>query len=277
MSGPILTPPKGLRWWGMTDKGRFRKNNEDAFLGLKVDGREIFRLGKVGESHFSDGDFVFAVSDGMGGANAGEFASRIAVDKITHLFPQAFKMRAAGLTSGGDDLIAETIDLIHREMKLQGAAYEETHGMGATLSLCWFTPERAYFGHVGDSRIYHLAKDDGYLQITHDHTHVGWLLRQGKITEVEARHHPGKSALQMALGGRIENVEPQIGDVLFEAGDWFVFCTDGISDGVSSRKIDDLIRTPSPIAEKLLPAERLIREAWDLSRDNMTAMVVEVF
>ncbi|WP_309383162.1 PP2C family protein-serine/threonine phosphatase [Cerasicoccus frondis] len=271
------TEPNGLRWWGLTDKGRFRKNNEDAFLGLMLDGREVFRMGKIGEATFEQGDFIFAVSDGMGGANAGEFASRIAVEKITQLLPSAFRLKATGFRRGGADFLQEVITEIHAEMRWQGQFYEETSGMGATLSMCWFTPEKAYFGHVGDSRIYHLPKDGGYRQITHDHTHVGALVRAGQLTEIQARTHPSKSLLQMALGGRVDNVDPHLGQVLYEKGDWFVFCSDGISDGVSSRKIEDLIRTPSPIAQKFLPAERLIKEAWDVSRDNMTAVVVEVY
>jgi len=276
MSDQPDNPPTGLRWWGMTDKGRFRDRNEDAFLGIEVDGREVFRLGKIGEGRFENGDFIFAVSDGMGGANAGEFASNIAVEQITQLLPKAFRLRATGFRRAGVDFLAEVMDQIHGEMKRQGQAYEETKGMGATLSLCWFTPEKAYFAHAGDSRIYHLPKGGGYFQITHDHTHVGWLVRKGELTEIQARSHPSKSALQMALGGSIESIEPQLGQVLYEAGDFFVFCTDGISDGVSSRKVEDLIRTPSVPAQKFLPAERLIREAWDLSRDNLTAVVVEV-
>ncbi|GHB95783.1 PP2C family protein-serine/threonine phosphatase [Cerasicoccus arenae] len=277
MNPDLPNKPNGLRWWAMTDKGRFRANNEDSFLGLEVDGREVFRLGKIGEATFEQGDFIFAVSDGMGGANAGEFASNIAVEKITQLLPNAFRLRATGFSRGGVDFLAEVIEQIHRAMRYQGLAYEETSGMGATLSLCWFTPEKAYFGHVGDSRIYHLPNGGVFKQMTHDHTHVGSLVRAGKMTEIQARLHPSKSALQMVLGGRMESVDPQLGQVIYEPGDWFVFCTDGISDGVSSRKIDDLVRTPSIPAQKFLPAERLIREAWDISRDNMTAVVVEVF
>lgn len=269
--------PTGLRWWAMTDKGRFRQNNEDAFLGLELDGREVFRLGKFGEATFDAGDFIFAVSDGMGGANAGEFASRIAVEKITQQLPAAFRLRASGFRRSGAEILGEVITAIHAEMRYQGRAYEETAGMGATLSLAWLTPEKAYFGHVGDSRIYHLPVGGGIKQITHDHSHVGALVRAGKLTEIQARTHPGKSMLQMALGGQVENVDPHLGQVLYERGDWFVLCSDGISDGVSSRKIEDLVRTPSIIARDFLPAERLIKEAWDVSRDNMTAVVVEVF
>src|SRR5450432_3425008 len=86
--------PASLAWSGCSDTGRVRKNNEDSFLGLQFDAREIFRLGKLGGASLEKNDFVFAVCDGMGGAQAGEFASRIAVDKITTLLPRAFQQSA---------------------------------------------------------------------------------------------------------------------------------------------------------------------------------------
>ena len=73
--------PALLHWWGHTDQGKVRKNNEDAFLGLQFDAQEVRYLGKVGDATTEFADFVFAVSDGMGGAMAGEFASRITVEK----------------------------------------------------------------------------------------------------------------------------------------------------------------------------------------------------
>ena len=86
-----------LQWSGWTDRGKVRTNNEDSFLGLQFDAREMHHLGKIGEASLKHTDFAFAVSDGMGGAMAGEYASRIAVEKITTLLPRSFQQSAAGL------------------------------------------------------------------------------------------------------------------------------------------------------------------------------------
>src|SRR5476651_1126990 len=149
-----------LKWSGCSDTGKVRQNNEDSFLGLQFDAREIFRLGKFGEASLEKNDLVFAVCDGMGGAQAGEFASRIAVEKITTLLPRAFQISARGLNAGFSDVLAELFAQIHRALVFVGGSYEECEGMQTTLSLCWFTPGRMYFFHIGDSRIYHLPRSE---------------------------------------------------------------------------------------------------------------------
>src|SRR5271170_5193285 len=105
-----------LKWFGWTDTGKVRKNNEDSFLGVQFDAREIFRLGKFGEASTETMDFCFAVSDGMGGAKSGEFASQIAIEKITTLLPRAFKHSAFGLQAGFPDVLTELFSEIHRAL-----------------------------------------------------------------------------------------------------------------------------------------------------------------
>ena len=104
--------------------------------------------------------------------------------------------------------------------------------MGATLSLCWVRPGWLYFAHVGDSRIYHLPKDGGINQVSHDHTHVGWLYRDGQLNEKAARSHAGRNALQQVLGGKNQNLSPQFGAIGYEPGDRFLICSDGLVEGL---------------------------------------------
>ena len=275
-----------LRWSGLSDRGKVRENNEDSFLGLQFDAHEALLLGKTGEASLEKADLAFAVSDGMGGAMAGEFASRITVEKITRLMPPAFKQSAAGLDAGCTDVLAELFAQVHRALTFLGESYEECGGMGATLSLCWFTPGRMFFGHVGDSRIYFLPAAAGALsgvgrggikQITEDDTYVGWLFRNGKLNEREARNHPRKNVLQKALGAGHQFADPQIGAVTYETGDTFVLCTDGVMDGLFDSRIADIIHTPESADAALDPAQRIVKTAVQNSgRDNTTAVVVEV-
>jgi protein phosphatase len=260
----------------MTHRGRVRPNNEDSFLALNFDGHELRYLGKTGEASARNTDFVFAVSDGMGGANSGEFASRIAVDHITALMPKSFRMSAMGLASGFADILQQLFADIHQVMLKHGRSYEECAGMGATLSLCWFTPQWMYFGHLGDSRIYYLPKDGGMTQITHDHSHVGWLRRQGKLNEREARSHPQRNALNQALGAGHQFIDPHVGAVGFQPGDRFLICSDGLTDGLWDRALQELIREPAPALATQDPARRLVEAALEASgRDNITAIVIE--
>jgi protein phosphatase len=109
-----------LKWSGCSDIGKVRKNNEDAFLGLRFDAHEIHRLGKFGEASTEKYDFTFAVCDGMGGAKAGEYASQIAVEKITTLLPRAFQQSASGLQTGFADVLTELFAQVHRALAYLG-------------------------------------------------------------------------------------------------------------------------------------------------------------
>lgn len=271
----LRNPPDvtSLRWSALSDQGRVRRNNEDAFLGLQFDADHVHYLGKVGEASTAHADYVFAVSDGMGGAMAGEFASRIAVEKITRLLPPAYRRSTVEMGSGFEDILKELFDQTHRALTFLGGSYEECSGMGATLSLCWFTTRWMYFAHIGDSRIYHLAHRDGrFRQITEDDTHVGWLYRNGKLNEREARSHPRRNVLQKALGAGHQFVTPQVGAVTYEPGDRFLLCTDGVVEGLFDEQLAEFMceERGSESAANLVAAS--IERS---GRDNTTAVIVE--
>ena len=264
-----MTQPTTVAWTGVTDKGRVRTNNEDSFLALTFDGDGLRFLGSTGEGSIDTGDFIFAVSDGMGGEKSGEFASRTAVDRITRMLPATWHSRARGMTAGYMEILTELFQSIHQSMENMGRYYPECQGMGATLTLVWLTPEGLHYAHTGDSRLYHLPRNGALRQVSEDDTHTGWLRRQGKINEREARSHPRKHLLSRALGAGHQYVTPQCGTVICESGDRLLLCSDGIIDGMWDRALGDLLARPEA------QARDFFKEAMEGgSRDNATAIVL---
>ncbi len=265
---------QSVSWAGRTDVGRFRSNNEDAFLAFRFDGREVRLLGKSGSEALDAGDYVFAVSDGLGGARSGEFASRYAADRIARFFPRVFRLSGAGFSGGINEALHQLFTDIHGDMLQLGRSYAECAGMGTTLSLCWLRPGWMYFAHVGDSRIYHIPAAGGMTQVTHDHTHVGYLRRKGELNERQARMHPRRNVLHQALGAGQQIIEPQIGALPCTPGDRFLVCSDGLVDGLWDRRIEEMVRAGPPEGGEATVA-RLVAEAVESSgRDNVTVILV---
>jgi protein phosphatase len=191
--------------------------------------------------------------------------------------PRSYKLEMQGFSAGFEDVLTELFLRCHKTMTELAESWDECAGMGATLSLAWFVPGRMYFGHIGDSRIYHLPREGGITQLSHDDTHVGWLRRTGKINEREQRTHPRRNALQRALGAGNRYVEPQIGAVPCESGDRFLLCTDGVVEGLWDKGLESLIRETN-LSEGHPPAAvRVVETAiHESGRDNATAVVVEM-
>ena len=254
-----------------------RPNNEDSFLALTFDGREMQFLGRVGETTVDPNDCIFAVSDGMGGANSGEFASRLTVDGITRLLPKGFRLSAAGLSSGFSDLLEElfgeySLRSDPARFPLRGVP---GHGRNAESVLVHARMDvlRSY------RRQPHLlpAQERAVAQLTRDDTHVGWLFRNGKLNEREARTHPRRSALEQALGASNQFIEPQIGAVGLQDGDRFLICSDGLIDGLWDRHIEEHLTDGGD--ESLDPglSDLLVATAVENSgQDNTTALVIEI-
>lgn len=113
------------------------------------------------------------------------------------------------------------------------------------------------------------------IQVSEDHSYVGWLQREGKLNEREARNHPQRHALNQALGGGQRNIEAQIGRIGWENGDRLLICSDGLVDGLWNRKIEEMARTNTLDGE--LNAVALVKEAVaDSGRDNTTALLIEL-
>ena len=262
-----------LSWSCNTNVGRFRDNNEDSYLALVNDKKLIHLLGSEGKNLAGESDHIFAVSDGMGGANSGEFASRIAVETIISSFPKYF--RNTGTDSNmRSEALTQLFRTINYEMNRYGESYPECKGMGATLSMCWLIRRRMSIAHIGDSRIYHLkineAGEKALMQITNDDTRVATLLKDGKISEYEARNHPMKNMLTKALGANNQFVDPEIKELDVQKGEKIFICSDGVTDGIWNSEIKELL-------EKESTAKEIVNYAVKVSgKDNATAIVVTI-
>jgi protein phosphatase len=247
-----------VRSYGMTDIGRRRKQNEDAFLR-------------------NDEIRLFIVADGMGGHAAGEIASAEAVDTI-------YGMVKRGMTNLGDESEPLTDEKISRARRLiEGAIQAATYmvyamsevdagksGMGTTISAAYVFKNVLVTGQVGDSRIYRIRHGD-VLQLTEDHTLVGWQIKQGLITEEEARISPHRNVITRSVGGR-DYVEVDTGVVEIRQGDRFVLCSDGLHGYLQDSEIPDIIALGGAAA-----AEAFIALANERGgSDNITCVVVEV-
>jgi len=225
-----------------SDTGRARRANEDAFFAHAP---------------------VFAVADGMGGAQAGEVASRTVVDCLRR-----------GLPDGGSPeerlaaLAEEANGLIHRK----AAEDEQRAGMGTTLTAAYVDEDAVSFGHVGDSRAY-LFRDAKLQQLTNDHSLVGEMVRRGKLTAEQAEEHPQRSIITRALGPE-PAVEVDHMTTYARDGDVFLLCSDGLTSMLSDEQIG---RTLTDAPDLRAAGHALIDAANSAGgRDNITVILFRV-
>jgi serine/threonine protein phosphatase PrpC len=236
-----------LEHYGLTDPGKVRKNNEDSLL--------------VGEGR---DETLFVVADGIGGFEAGEVASSIAVDVLKDVEP-----------SGS---LEEAIREANRRILAASKGDEKLQGMGTTVVAMRFGGTRqellAEVSHVGDSRVY-LLRGGELRPITEDHSLVAELVRSGDLTRAQASEHPQKNLITRALGAE-EEVEVDTTVLPVELGDRLILCSDGLSDMVSEAEMLDLLTSPG--SESPENASRiLVRAALDAGgADNVTVVVVDV-
>jgi PPM family protein phosphatase len=195
---------------GLTDAGRKRRRNEDAFVAEPP---------------------LFAVADGMGGAQAGEVASRLAAS-VFREFRDADELPP-------EERVAALVQEANRRIYERARSDTESSGMGTTMTAALVAGDRIAIGHVGDSRAYRLRA--GRLeQLTDDHSLVADLVRSGRLTPAEAETHPQRSVITRALGTDPE-VDVDSFTVEAEPGDVFVLCSDGLTTMIADEEIVDLI------------------------------------
>jgi serine/threonine protein phosphatase PrpC/serine/threonine protein kinase len=219
-----------IRAAAMTDVGMVREHNEDAALAV-----EFVRQSLVDPAE----SYLYVVADGMGGAEAGEVASAIAVSAIRHYVESGLGSTEAQNPS---QLLIAALEEANRKIIEYQAAHPESRGMGSTAVAVLIVPPEGAVAWVGDSRVY-LSDASGLRQLTRDHSLVQRLIEIGQITPEEARHHEHKNVITRSLGARQSGPAGAEGMALrLKRGDRVMLCSDGLTAHVDDKTIGEILR-----------------------------------
>jgi protein phosphatase len=274
LSSRKMADPIFLNIDGATDLGNRRQNNEDSWWAGRPGGEHRMMEPGPSPQQFlaAEGAVVAMVSDGVGGASAGEVASSMAVSLVSEaLAHETAQLRDA---AAAGPVLAAAMRQAH-EAVLVKANDPGFNGMGATLSVLCFTANgAACWGQAGDSRIY-VFRAGQLRQISRDHSPVGRMKQQGVISEEEARRHPSRNQIDLSLGDRLNTFEPDTGVEEVRAGDVFLLCSDGLSDGLWDHEIQRLLSRLTRAEDLRDTVRSLVESAKKASgRDNITAVAV---
>jgi len=237
-----------VNWGAATDTGTLRVQNEDSFLAQ---------------------DGMFVVADGMGGHNAGEVASAMAIKMLGDA-------QKAGVTDANQ--LSEVIKQINKAIFQASADQTDQRGMGTTLTALALTPSNrnsevsVSVANIGDSRTY-LLRNGEFRQVSVDHSYVQELVSEGLITKEEARTHARRNIVTRALG--IEpNVAVDTWTLPLINGDRYILCSDGLVDEVTDEAIEQCVK--QPISPQKLADQLVVIANQNGGRDNITVVVVDV-
>jgi protein phosphatase len=249
-----------IRACGVSDGGRVRRTNEDAFVS-------------------APDVQLFAVSDGMGGQKAGEVASRLTIDAMTAFIRRSADDMDFSWPFGVDQTLSvhgnrlrTAINLANRRVFRTAVSSDDYSGMGATIVAVLVNGSRVSIGHVGDSRLYSLV--DGTLeQLTVDDSLAAVLSREAGLGAEDIAHHPMKNVLTSALGAR-ESVQVHMTERTSAPGEVLLLCSDGLHGTLDDGALREILMTVPDVDQA---AQRLVTTAIERgSRDNVTALVVRL-
>lgn len=244
----------------LTDVGRVRQNNEDAFFTAPVTGWP--------------GAYLLLVADGVGGKDYGELASAIAVDTFTTL-NNSGKLAAARDEAMADMVLSMAALRAHKAIAAHAHANPQCQGMACTLTLVVVQANSGYLLQVGDSRCYLF---NGRLQqLSQDQTLAAVLLKQGRISAAEAAQHPDRNVLHQALGVEAINepLQPVVSRFQWQSPDILLLCSDGLSDMLSDAELSAVLAS-SQASNLKSTARQLLQQALAAGgRDNITLILAQ--
>lgn len=261
-----------------SDVGRVRDNNEDNFQAASDLGVKPMKWVNDAECILSKKGALLVVADGMGGMNAGEVASEIAINTVRDCFsPENITNDVVKSRYTIERFMKDAIVEADKRIKETAKARPETHGMGTTIVLGWIYEKHLYVSWCGDSRAYVYNPIYGIRQITKDHSYVQDLVDQGKIKPEDAFDYPDSNIITRCLSDATTKARP---DCLFMPhelcdGDIILLCTDGLSGMIHDDEIEAVIHKNYQNTEKCTDA--LIQAACDAAgHDNVTVVLCKI-
>ncbi|WP_289136693.1 Stp1/IreP family PP2C-type Ser/Thr phosphatase [uncultured Brevibacillus sp.] len=232
----------------------------------------VGRIRQVNEDYFAcvedlNGRVLAVVADGMGGHQAGDIASRLAVERIVK------ELRHLDKDIDGEDAreqLMNAVLLANKEVYEYAEEHPECNGMGTTVVAALLGPTSVITAHIGDSRLYHFSQD-GLVMKTEDHSLVNELLKNGQITPEEASVHPHRNVIMRSLGTE-PDVLIDLGQFSWSDGDVVLICSDGLSNKVNSSSLEEWLNRMVSLQAKV---DGLVDEALTAGgEDNITLVAV---
>ena len=241
-----------MKSYSVTDVGQKRRENQDYVY--------------ASEQPIGNLPNLFVVADGMGGHNAGDFASRCAVSVMVESVKRDMSFNPI-------KIIRHAIETANEQVCVQADLDPQKSGMGTTLVAVTVVGHYAYVANVGDSRLY-LSDSHDIVQITRDHSWIAEMVRRGEISREEARNHPDKNIITRAVGTG-PSVRIDFFDVELEEETRILMCSDGLSNMVSDDTIQEILCASDDIEKS---AESLVALANENGgRDNISVIIIEPF
>jgi PPM family protein phosphatase len=239
----------------LSDLGNIRTNNEDMGLFFKIADEKVIR----------EKGYMLIVADGMGGHQAGEVASRMATDIISHEY---FKQNGGAVEKN----LAKVLTLANKSIFEKASSSDAHKGMGTTCTVLVVIDQAVYYAHVGDSRAY-MQKGNRIMQITTDHTYVQELVNNGDITEAEAAVHPKRNILTNAMGTKPDmRVDAGKYEQVLENNDRLLLCSDGLYDYLNAEELKEIL-----VANDIKTAAGIMVQQAKArgGHDNITVVIAE--
>ncbi|OZU90367.1 protein phosphatase [Virgibacillus indicus] len=234
----------------LTDTGKVRSHNEDS----------------GGIFYNTTGQMLAVIADGMGGHQAGDVASEMATTLIKNEWEECSEMRSPEESAAW---LSKTIAYLNKEIYAHATQNEECFGMGTTIVIMICIEDIITVAHIGDSRCY-ILNENGFNQITEDHSLVNALVQSGQITKDDALSHPRKNIVLKALGTE-EQIEPDIQTLELEQDNKILLCTDGLTDKVQDAELLEIIQTSEDIETA---GKSMIESANDRGGDDNITLIL---